>query len=102
MRVKFIAYVEEKSDGGWFIKLSDTSKNSDVVCNSLKDFQTNLEDMSAEYGNDIEVVWKKSPHLTPVNYNELETQMSKLKEEYKDEIDKINNNDSEFNPNKGD
>jgi len=108
MAVKFTAYVDQKEDGGWNIKLTDTYDNVDVMCENLKEFQTNLEDMGSEYGNEIEVVWEKSAKLTPANYNELEVQMSKLQEEYKEEIDKINNDKEDttkaedgFNPNEG-
>ena len=105
MAVEFIAYVDQKDDGTWNIKLTDTYDKVDVICNDLKEFQTNLEDMGAQYGNDIEVTWKKSPKLTPSNYHELEVEMEKLKKEYEDEINKINEQknssmqDDGFNPN---
>jgi len=106
MAVKFIAFVNQKEDGGWNIKLTDTYDNIEVVCEDLKEFQEKIEDMGAEYGNEIEVVWEKSPHLTPANYNDLEVKMAKLQEEYKEEIEKINqskeeenNTQSGFNPN---
>ncbi len=106
MAVKFIAYVDQKEDGGWNIKLTDTYDNVDVICEDLKEFQEKIEDMGSEYGNEIEVVWKKSPKLTPANYTELELAMEKLQEEYKEEIEKINqakeenqNTQSGFNPN---
>ena len=106
MAIKFTAYVNQKDDGTWNIKLTDTYDKNEVICENLKEFQTNLEDMASEYGNDIEVVWEKSPKLTPANYNDLETQMAKLQEEYKEDIEKINNKTQEeentqsgFNPN---
>jgi hypothetical protein len=108
MAVKFIAFVNQKEDGGWNIKLTDTYDNIEVVCEDLKQFQTNIEDMGAEYGNEIEVIWEKSPMLTPANYNDLEVKMQKLQEEYKEEIDKINNDKQDtttaedgFNQNEG-
>ena len=108
MAIKFIAYVNQKEDGGWNIKLTDTYDKVDVICEDLKEFQTKLEDMGSEYGNEIEVVWEKSPKLTPANYNELEVAMAKLQEEYKEEIDKINNDKQDttepqdgFNANEG-
>jgi len=108
MAVKFIAFVNQKEDGGWNIKLTDTYDNVEVICEDLKEFETNLEDMGSEYGNEIEVVWEKSPMLTPANYNDLEVKMAKLQEEYKEEIDKINNDKQDttepqdgFNPNEG-
>ena len=106
MAIKFTAYVDQKDNGVWNIKLTNTNDNNSVICEDLKEFQINLEDMASEYGNDIEVVWEKSPKLTPANYNDLETQMAKLQEEYKEDIEKINNKNEEeeniqsgFNPN---
>jgi hypothetical protein len=93
MSTKFVAFVNQKEDGGWEIKLTDTFDGKEVLCNNLQEFKKKLEDMGAEYGNDIEVEWKKSALLTPVNYNELNKEMAKLKEEYKDEIENISNKD---------
>ena len=106
MAVKFISHVEPDGMGGWFIKLTDTLEEKEVICKDLDEYAVKIEDMGAEYGGDIEVQWTKSNLLTPSNYQELEDQMAIMQEKYQEEIDKINNkNDTQndemsgFNPN---
>ena len=100
--VKFISFVEQSEDGGWFIKLTDTFDNNTVVCNNMDEYKQKLQDMGAEYGNDIEVQWQRSKNLTPANIEDLLDKMAKLQEEYSKEIDEMYNNEEEqngFNPN---
>ena len=102
MAVKFISHVESDNNGGWFIKLTDTLEDSEVICKDLVEYQKQIENLGGEYGGDIEVVWTKSKLLTPANYQDLEQEMAKLQEEYKDEIEKMNNKENSnqgFNPN---
>lgn len=97
MAVKFTSYVDEKSIGDWFIKLTDDLSKKEFICNNLEEYQKSLEELSLEYGNDIEVVWKKSKSLSIKSFNDLNTKMEELKERYAKEIDEISQKD--FNPN---
>jgi hypothetical protein len=101
--VKFISHVEPDGLGGWFIKLTDTFDNKEVICKDLDEYKEKIEDMGSEYGNDIEVQWTRSQLLTAANYEDIEAKMAKLQEEYQEEIDKINQKNEEinsgFNPN---
>ena len=106
MAVKFISHVEQDGVGGWFIKLTDTLEEKEVICKDLDEYAIKIEELGDDYGGDIEVVWTRSQLLTPANYQELEEQMAIMQEKYQDEIDKINDknkadNDemSGFNPN---
>ncbi len=106
MAAKFISYVDQDKLGNWFIKLTDTVDDSTAICKDLDEYKIKIEEMGDDYGGDIEVVWTRSNLLTPANYQDLTDKMGKLQEEYKDEIDKINNNQdnaqneqSGFNPN---
>jgi hypothetical protein len=102
MAVKFISHVEQDGIGGWFIKLTDTLEESEVICKDLDEYAVKIEELGGEYGGDIEVVWTRSPLLTPANYQELEEQMAIMQEKYQEDIDKITNNDNKsdgFNPN---
>lgn len=103
MAAKFTAYVDQNSDGKWFIELSDELDNKSEICSDLKNFQTKLEDMGAKYGNDIEVQWVKSKQLSLANYRDLEMKMAELHKEYESEIGEIekqsSNDQSGFNPN---
>jgi len=106
MAVKFISHVEQDAIGNWFIELTDTLEEKTVICKDLKEYANNIEELGGEYGGDIEVVWTRSPLLTPANNQDLQEKMAKLHEEYKEEIEKMNNQqeiqeaeESGFNPN---
>ncbi len=105
MAVKFISYVDQDKLGNWFIKLTDTLEEKDVICKDLEEYQKQIEELGGEYGGEIEVVWTRSQLLTPANYQDLNEKMAILQEEYQEEIDKMNetnntqNNElSGFNP----
>ena len=106
MAVKFISHVDQDGLGNWFIKLTDTLEESSVLCKDLDEYTNKIEELGAEYGGEIEVVWTRSNLLTPANHQDLQEQMAILQEKYKEEIDRINNKDQEkennesgFNPN---
>ncbi|BFU78430.1 hypothetical protein ALC152_16450 [Arcobacter sp. 15-2] len=90
MAVKFTSYVDENSEGDWFIELTDTLEETTVICKDLDQYKENIETLGSKYANDIEVVWTKSKTLSPKNYQELSDKMAELQKEYQDEIDKIN------------
>jgi len=97
--VKFISHVEQDGIGNWYIKLTDTFDETTVICKDLDEYKQKIEDMGAEYGNDIEVQWTRSKDLSPANIQDLQEKMAKLQEEYQNEIDELNNNEGGFNPN---
>jgi len=102
MAVKFISHVEQDGVGGWFIKLTDTLEEKEVICKDLDEYAIKIEELGDDYGGDIEVVWTRSQLLTPANYQELEEKMAIMQEKYQEEIDKINNKNNDeggFNPN---
>jgi len=90
MAVKFTSYVDENSEGEWFIELTDTLDETTVICNDLEQYKQKIEELGSKYANDIEVVWTKSKTLSPKNYQDLNEKMAVLQKEYQDEIDKIN------------
>ncbi len=101
MAVKFISHVDQDEAENWFIKLTDTLEEKDVICKNIDEYTTQIEELGGEYGGDIEVQWTKSKNLNPANYQDLEEKMAVLQEKYQDEIDKISGNNKEggFNPN---
>ncbi len=102
MAVKFISHVDQDKIGNWFIKLTDTLEEKDVICKDLDDYATKIEELGADYGGDIEVVWTRSQLLSPINYQDLEEKMKIMQEKYQEDIDKINNkNDNETNESSG-
>ncbi len=106
MAVKFISHVEQNGVGEWFIKLTDTLEESEVICKDLDEYAVKIQEMGNDYGGDIEVVWTRSNLLTPSNYQDLQEKMAIMQEKYQEDIDKINdkkdtanNEQSGFNPN---
>jgi len=97
-RVKFISYVEQDEEtGGWYIKLKDTFDGKEVICKDMEEYRKNIEEMGGEYGNDIDVEWKRSRKLTPHNIEDILNKMAELQKEYADEIDKLYGNQPEEN-----
>jgi hypothetical protein len=99
MAVKFISHVDQDGLGNWFIKLTDTLEETDVICKDLDEYSTKIEELGGEYGGDIEVVWTKSDFLSPANYQDISDKMAIMQEKYQDQIDEMNNQESGFNPN---
>jgi hypothetical protein len=91
MAVEFISHVQQDDTGDWFIKLTDTLEQIDVICKDLDEYSLQIEQLGGQYGGDIEVVWTKSNTLTPSNYQDLMDKMDIMQKKYQDEIDKINN-----------
>jgi len=89
MKVKFISHVDQNDNGNWFIKLTDTLENTDVICKDLSEYENKIQELGSEYGGEIEVVWTKSKILSPSNYQDISTKMDVLKEKYQEEIESI-------------
>eukprot|EP01029_Cantina_marsupialis_P026268 TRINITY_DN70060_c0_g1_i1.p2 TRINITY_DN70060_c0_g1~~TRINITY_DN70060_c0_g1_i1.p2 ORF type:complete len:112 (+),score=21.51 TRINITY_DN70060_c0_g1_i1:390-725(+) len=94
MAVKFISNVKENEYNNWYIELTDTLEEKTVICKDLEEYKKNLEEFSSDYGFDIEVVWNKSKTLSPKNIEDLNNKMFALQEEYKEEIERINSQQS--------
>jgi hypothetical protein len=84
MPVIFKANIQEDENLKWSIKLTDTTDNSEQICNDLKDFFTKLEQMGADYGSDIEMQWSKDVNVSDDSFKQIHNQMAKYKEEVED------------------
>ncbi len=80
MAVEFRANVEEDGAGGWCIRLSDTMKDSSVLCANMDDFEDKLSQMGSEYDNIVEVVWSKNSDVSSEHFYELHQQMAQMKQ----------------------
>jgi hypothetical protein len=82
MSVKFTANIEEDiSDGGWLIRLTDTLDNTEKICKSLEEFESNINKMGDDYGGDVEVIWNKNKDVTDIHFKEIHDGMAKYKQE---------------------
>jgi len=86
--VKFEAVLKNNGIGGWCIELTDTLEPTTVRCENLEDFSNKVQEMGAEYGNDIEVVWSSEEDVSPAHMQELRVAMTEYQEKYQEEIDK--------------
>lgn len=103
MSAKFTANIEEdKNDGKWLIRLTDTLDNRVEICKSLKEFKTKIGELGDDYGGDIEVIWSKDQDVTDENFKEIHNGMEEYKEEEvedKSENLEVYEETSGFNPN---
>jgi len=103
MSAKFTANIEEdKKDGKWLIRLTDTVDNRVAICKSLEEFKTNIEELGDDYGGDVEVVWSKNQDVTDIHFKEIHNGMAAYKEdevEDKTENIEVYEEESGFNPN---
>jgi hypothetical protein len=97
MATKFISHVQEDGVGGWYIKLTDTFDNKEVICKDLDEYKVKIEEMGDDYGHDIEVVWTRSPKLTPANIQEIQEGMAEFQKEYQSEINELTNQTTQNN-----
>ena len=103
MSAKFTANIEEdKNDGGWLIRLTDTVDNRVVTCKSLEEFNVKLEDFGEDYGGDVEVVWGKDQDVTDEHFREIHNGMAAYKEKEVEDTSadlEVQEETSGFNPN---
>jgi len=103
MSAKFTANIEEdKKDGKWLIRLTDTVDNRVAICKSLEEFKTNIEEFGDDYGGDVEVIWSKNQDVTDQHFKEIHNGMAAYKEkevEDKSENLEVQEERSGFNPN---
>ena len=61
-----------------------------------------MQEIGAEYGNDIEVVWSAAEDVNPVHMQELRVAMFEYQEKYKEDIEKeLNGNQDSTNETDG-
>lgn len=80
--VVFESIIRSNPVGKWYIELIDTSEeDSREFCLDIDEYAQKIEDMGAEYGGDIEVVWKADENVTEQQLNEVRMQMAKYQQE---------------------
>ena len=103
MEALFLANIEEDNkDGGWLIRLTDTTEDIEKICKSLEEFKTNIDEMGLAYGGDVEVSWSKDKDVTDTHFKEIHDGMAYYKEESVDKSDdgtEVYEDNSGFNPN---
>jgi hypothetical protein len=80
--VVFESIIRSNPVGKWYIELIDTSEEDRrEFCLDIDEYAQKIEDMGAEYGGDIEVVWKADENVTEQQLNEVRMQMAKYQQE---------------------
>jgi len=65
----------------WFIELKDTVDGKIMLCNTLEELETNVEQLGEEYGGHIdEVRWTKENDVPEIIMDEIRVQMAEHRE----------------------
>jgi len=63
--------------GRWYIELNDTTEEGHMaICLDVNEYAVKIEEIGAEYGNDIEIEWSSDEGVTPEQINEVRMQMN--------------------------
>lgn len=86
MAAQFISKIEVNEMSSWQIRIIDVLEENEVVCHSVDEYASKIEEMGEGYAGDIEVKWEKDKNLTSEQFSEIEKQMKKYQNE-------LNNNE---------
>ncbi len=87
MAVIFESVVKSNPIGKWYIEIRDTSEEDKrEICLDIDEYAMKIEDMGAEYGGDVEVVWSAEENVTQEQISEVRMQMMAYEEKLKKEI----------------
>ncbi len=81
MKAIFKANIEENGLGGWLIRITDTSTNEEMCCNTFEEFESILEYIGSNCQEGIEIKWSKADNLTQEHFFEVKQCMAKLNKE---------------------
>jgi len=82
MSVIINSTIKTNAIGRWYIELNDTTKEDHmVICLDVNEYAVKIEEIGAEYGEDIEIVWSSEEGVTPEQINEVRMQMNAYEEE---------------------
>ena len=75
--------------GRWYIELNDTTKDNHMaICLDIYEYAIKIEEIGAEYGGDIDIVWSAEDNVTPEQINEVRMQMNAYEMEREAELTK--------------
>ena len=75
--------------GRWYIELNDTTKDDHMaICLDVNEYAIKIEEIGAEYGGDIDIVWSSEDNVTPEQINEVRMQMNAYEMEREAELTK--------------
>ncbi len=77
MAVIIKSTIKSNPVGRWYIELNDTTEEDHrAICLDVNEYAIKIEEIGAEYGGDIEVVWSAEDNVTPEQINEVRMQMN--------------------------
>ena len=77
MAVIIKSTIKSNPVGRWYIELKDTTEEDHMaICLDVNEYAIKIEEIGAEYGGDIEVVWSAEDNVTPEQINEVRMQMN--------------------------
>ena len=70
----------------WFIELKDTVDGKIMLCNTLAELETNVENLGEEYGGHVdEVKWTKEDNVPEIIMDEIRVKMAEHREKIETE-----------------
>jgi len=70
----------------WFIELKDTVDGKIMLCNTLEELETNVENLGEEYGGHVdEVKWTKEDNVPEIIMDEIRVKMAEHREKIETE-----------------
>jgi hypothetical protein len=86
MAVIFESIIKSNPVGRWYIEIRDTTEeDSNQICLDIEEYATKIEEMGAEYGGDVEVVWSQEENVTDVQIHEVRMEMMAYEQRLQDE-----------------
>jgi hypothetical protein len=71
--------IKSNAMGRWYIELSDSLKEmtpeNRVICLDINDYAQKVEEMGAEYGEEVQVAWSSADGVTVEQIHEVRQQI---------------------------
>jgi hypothetical protein len=89
MAVIFESVIKSNPVGRWYIELTDTSEEDRVeICLDMDEYAQKIEEMGAEYGPDVEVVWSADENVTQIQIQEVRVGVMAYEQKINEEKEK--------------
>jgi hypothetical protein len=76
MAVIFDSVIKTNPLGRWYIEIRDTTEeDKSEICLDINEYAIKIEELGAEYGGDVQVVWSSEENVTQDQISEVRGQM---------------------------
>jgi len=72
--------------GRWYIELNDTTKDDHMeICLDIKEYAIKIEEIGAEHGGEIDIVWSAEDNVNEMQINEVRMQINAYEQEIEEQ-----------------